>query len=45
MVHEIVPPLRRILGRLQLQCRDLLEYTVALVISGIDEEHSVSCNG
>lgn len=45
MVDEVVPSLRWILGRLRLQSRDLLDYTIALVISGIDEEHSVSSNG
>ena len=45
MVDEVVPSLRWILGRLQLHSWDLLEYTIALVISGIDEEHSVSSNG
>lgn len=45
MVDEVVPSLCWILGRLQLQCWDLLGYAIALVISGIDEEHSVSSNG
>lgn len=45
MVDEIIPSLRWILGRLKVQSWDLLGYTVALVISGIDEEHSVSSNG
>ena len=45
MLDKVIPPLRRILGGLQLQSRDLLEYAVALVISSIDEEHFVSSNG
>lgn len=45
MVDKVVPPLRWILGRLQLQSWNLLGDTVALVISRVDEEHSVSGNG
>lgn len=45
MVDEVIPFLVFVLGRLQLQCRNLLHSGITLVITCIEKQNLMTSNG